>query len=209
MLIHAPGAWRRTKEKTMKHLKKLGLAVLLGAASLTTFAGSAFADGFTYNGNLYTGEIVATSNNARFIGSFVTVECKNSEFKTNVEKHSEDYRDVGGIFTVLTFTNCNYTVTVQSKGSMDVDAAGAGSGGVDFFGTQIWVQTSVGTCVFTAGSTFGTAMGNFTGNYWGKATFDIEGKLPRTAGNFLCGSSGILGGTYSVTTPANLAVHGI
>lgn len=195
----------------MKHLKKLGLAVVLGAASLTTFAGSAFADSFTSSGSIYTGEIVATSTNPVLIGKFTTVKCTHSEFKTNVEEHGGGWEDAGGLLTHLTFTECNYVVTVENKGGMDVDAEGAGSGNFDLFSTKFSVHTSVGTCIFTANSALGggTAMGNFTGNYWSNAVIDLEGEIPRTGGNFFCGSSGILGGIYKVTKPSNLAIHGI
>lgn len=185
----------------MKNLKMLGLTVALAAASLATFAGAASADEFTSPfGTTYDKEVIAKSTNMELSGSFVTVKCSQSEFKSKVEEHGWG-TDVGGALSSLTFTGCNYTVTVNSKGSMDVDS----SGDFDLFGTQFSAATSIGTCVFTANSTFGTKIGVLQDG--SNARFNFSGEIPRTSGNFLCGTHGHWIGTYDLTTPNDLWVH--
>jgi hypothetical protein len=60
----------------------------------------------------------------------------------------------------------------------------------------------VGECVFTFN---GTQIGTLTsGN---PAKLDVSSaKIPRTGGNFLCGSSGTWTGSYTVNTPSSLYV---
>jgi hypothetical protein len=65
------------------------------------------------------------------------------------------------------------------------------------------MSTSVGTCIFTTAS---TAIGVLTGTdaTGSTAVLDISGKIPRTGGNFLCGSSATWTGSYSFTSPDSL-----
>lgn len=187
----------------MKHSKTLRLAAVFAVASLMTTAGAASASTFTSNGGTYTQSITATSTNMTLSGSFITISCTHSQFTAQVQKHGST-KNAGGAINSLSFTGCNYTMTVKNNGSMDVN----GSGYLDLFNTQIVAHTSVGECVFTADSAFGggTEMGKLTE---GKgAVFDFSpGEIPRTGGSFFCGSVGHWTGNYTVTTPTELSVH--
>jgi hypothetical protein len=190
----------------MKHLKPLGLVVVLAAVSLMTWAGTASADRFTSpSGTTYTSSIMADSGNVSLDGSFVTVHCEHSVLEAQVEKHSFFGFDTGGVINYLSFGLCNYSVKVEWPGAMDVSAEGGGNGDFQLFSTQLSVATSVGTCVFTASGT-GTTVGSFTGSSPSNPVIDLSGKIPRTGGNFLCGSSGTLTGSYEVVYPSTLTV---
>lgn len=177
------------------NLKTLWLAAI-AAAALGALAAPASATTLTSpKGTTYTSTIEATATNLEGHGAFVSVKCGHSTAKATIEQHGESV-SAGGNFNTLTFTTCNYTVTVNSVGSVAMDAGGA----VKSTGAQVSIATSVGTCVF---STNNTTVGTGTGG--GPAQLDINSaKIPRTGGNFLCGSSGTLTGSYTVTSPSTL-----
>ena len=178
----------------MKYVKMLGL-LAMAAAALMAFAGTASASTLTSpKGTTYTGNITATSTNSKLHGSFVTVECSHSEAKGKVEEHGAV--DAGGKVSSLTFTGCNYVTTVTATGKLNINSSNA----VFSSGAVIHVHTSVGTCTFTTNA---TQVGTLTEG--AGATLDINSaKIPRTGGNFLCGSSGTMTGNYTITTPSSL-----
>ena len=182
----------------MKYVKMLGL-LAVAAAALMAFAGSASATILTSpEGSTYTGEIVATSTNSELDGAFVTVKCGHSEAKGSVENHGGER--VSGPITTLTFTTCNYHTTVENKGTLEVDTNGT----VYSKEAKVTINTSVGSCTFTTAAS-GTDVGTLS---QGKgASLNINSaKIPRTAGNFLCGSSGTWTGSYDLVTPNDLWV---
>jgi hypothetical protein len=186
----------------MKYVKMLGL-LAVAAAALMAFAGTASASTttLTSGGTAYTGEIAATSTNGELDGAFVTVKCGHSEAKGTVAEHGG--AEAKGTISSLTFTSCNYETTVKNAGSLAINGTG---NGVKSSGAEVSIHTSVGTCVFTTNS---TTVGTLTDSSetGGKAVLDINSsKIPRTGGNFLCGSSGTWTGNYTVNTPANLVV---
>jgi hypothetical protein len=180
----------------MKYVKMLGL-LAVAAAALMAFAGTASATILTSpEGTTYTGSIVATSSNSELDGAFVTVKCGSSTAEGTVESHGG--AEVTGNISSLTFTECNYATTVKNAGSLGIN----NTNGVKSTGAEVSIATSIGTCVFT---TNGTAVGSLTEG--AGASLDINSsKIPRTGGNFLCGSSGTWTGNYSVTTPSSLWV---
>jgi hypothetical protein len=186
----------------MKYVKMLGL-LAVAAAALMAFAGSATAASVTSNEGT-TPNIVATSTNSELDGTFVTVKCSNSKVEGNVESHGG--ATVGGEVDLLTFTGCNYEVTVNEggRGSLAVHPTGTtGDGTVTSTGANITIHTSVGSCTFT---TNGTDVGTLDGG--SPAAMNINSaKIPRTGGNFLCGSSGTWTGSYSVSSPSTLEIH--
>jgi hypothetical protein len=185
----------------MKYIKMLGL-LAVAAASLMALAGSATAASVTSSAGT-TPNIVATSTNSKLDGSFVTVECSHSSVEGNVETHGAGV-PVGGNVDALSFTGCNYQVTIGNKGTLAVHAAATtGDGTVTSSGASITIHTSVGSCIFT---TSGTDIGTLDGKTG--AVMNINSaKIPRTGGNFLCGSSGTWTGSYSVSAPATLEIH--
>ena len=150
----------------------------------------------------YTGTIKAESEGATSLdGAFTSVTCSSSTAEGKVESH--DSTSAGGNLASLTFGGCNYPVTVLKPGSLNIST---GSGAVTSSGAEVSIHTSVGTCVFTTNATsIGTLTDTATTG--GAATLDIgAAKIPRTGGNYLCGSSGAWTGSYKVTTPSTLYV---
>jgi hypothetical protein len=222
------------KEKNMKYAKILGL-MTVAAAALMAFAASASATSLTSpTGTTYTGTITAVNEgNISLDGPFPTVTCATSHIETKVEQHGVGITVKGNI-SKLTFGGCNYPVTVIAGGSFEIHAASEKTnpppthnviegcktvgqiectGTVTSTGTKVSVSTGVGTCVF---ATNGTDLGTLTptNDTGGHATLDIgspsgtTARIPRIEGNFFCGSSGQLTGSYTVTTPSTLYVDG-
>ncbi|HXR61107.1 MAG TPA: hypothetical protein VN732_07270, partial [Solirubrobacterales bacterium] len=118
------------------------------------------------------------------------------------------------------FGGCNFPVTVIKKGSLEVhpikkpeagkahEACTAAQGDtctgtLTSSGTEVTIATSVGSCIFT---TSNTSIGLLTPtpDTGGHATLDINSPIPRTGGNFLCGSTATWTGNYTVVTPSTL-----
>ncbi len=195
----------------MKYLKMLGL-LAVAAAALMAFAGSAAATVATSpKGTVYTGKYVATSSNSELHGSFVTVKCGHSLVEGKVEQHGAGVTTKGPV-TYLDFTECNYVVLIHSAGTLEAHATAINGtnadGTVTSNGAKIELQTSVGTCIFTTNSTdIGTGTLTSSDTTGGNAVLDVSSaKIPRTGGNFLCGSSGTWTGSYTVTTPSTLYI---
>jgi len=159
----------------------------------------------TSEGASYTGPIKAESEGALELhGAFATVKCGSSTLEGNVETFTSSR--AGGKVSSLTFGECNYPVTVLKPGSLEIHGGESNRGTVTSSGAEITIQTSVGDCIFT---TNGTDVGTLTGSNLtaGNATLDINSAtIPRTGGEFFCGSSGIWTGSYKVTTPSTLVV---
>lgn len=222
----------------MKYAKMLGLLAVAMAALAAFAASASATQLTSPTGTTYTGTITAVNEgNVSLDGAFVTVVCEVSHVEGKVEEHGST-KTVKGNISKLTFTNkeatpCNYKVTVVEAGSLEIHAVSektnaegkkeivgcttAGqvecTGTLTSSGAKVSIATSVGTCVFTTNATdIGTVTPtNDTGT---SATLDIggpegkTGRIPRTEGNFLCGSQGQWTGSYSVTTPHELWIDG-
>ena len=178
----------------MKHFKTL----IVAAAALMAFAATASATTLTSpEGTTYTGNIAVTATNSEMDGAFVTVKCGHSEAKGSVEVHGAG-KDISMTLSLLTLTGCNYHTTVKNAGGLEITSANA----VISRGMEFSINTSVGTCSF---STNYTPIGSLTEG--GNVSWDINSaKIPRTGGNFLCGSSYTWTGGYDFTTPNDLWV---
>jgi hypothetical protein len=185
----------------MKFIKMLSLAAT-AAVALLAFAGSASATTITSpSGTVYTSTVKDVSEGAvKLSGSFTTIQCNASAIEGKIEKHGSGVTAAGAVSS-MTFTECNFPVTVAKKGSLEVHATSGSNGTLTSSGAEISIATSIGTCVFTTSNTnLGTVTGSSSTG--GAATKDISGSIPRTGGNFLCGSSGTLTGSYKGTTPS-------
>ena len=171
---------------------------LFALIAVLAFASTASASTLTSpEGTAYTGEIAARSTNSEFDGAYITVKCGNSETKGKVETHGAG-TNAGGVVSYLTFTECNYPITVKTNGTLHINS----SNEVISNGAGFNIDTSVGTCVFT---TTNTRIGTFTEGE--NAIWDSNSaKIPRTGGNVLCGSSLTWTGSYDFVTPNNLWV---
>lgn len=189
----------------MKHVKMLGL-LAVAAAALMAFAGTASATTLTSSGSTYTSTIEAESEGKTTLhGPFTSVTCEESKVKGTVETHGAGVT-AGGAVSSLTFSKCNFPVTVKKAGSLQVHATEGGNGTLTSSGAEITIETSIASCIFTTKAE-GTDVGTLTGNASGNATLDINSAaIPRTGHSIFCGSSGTWTGSYKVTTPGNLTV---
>src|SRR6186997_1262542 len=207
----------------MRYVKILSLLAVVAAAAMA-FAATASATTLTSpTGTTYTGTIHAHSEGAtELVGSFSTVKCGKSTVHGLVERHGTGVTAGGKITakTGLTFEECNFAPTVLAPGELEVHAVtstgaactgGAGTyctGTLTSKGAKVKVITSVGECVFDTGT--GTHIGVLTptNDTKGHATLDINSSnIPRTEGNFLCGTSATWKGSYTITTPSTLWIN--
>jgi hypothetical protein len=189
----------------MRYLKLLFTA-MIAIASLAAGTASSSASPLTSpEGTPYTSTLKAESEGSTSLeGAFTTVTCQKSTFEGKVETHNNEWAE--GKLSSLTLGECNFPVTVNKFGSLRIRFGGASYGTVISSGAEVSIATSVGTCVFTTSSTDIGALtnSNLTG---GNATLDLNSaKIPRTGGNFLCGSTGTWTGSYKITTPSTLYV---
>jgi hypothetical protein len=216
----------------MKYAKILGL-MAVAVAALMAFAATASATTLTSpTGTTYTSTIKAESEGTTSLdGAFVTVSCAKSTVEGTVSQHGTGVTVKGNLNSALeggkikglTFSECNFPVTVNEAGSLEIHPVKTNSsqnvveacattectGTLTSSGTKVTIETSLGTCVF---KTSGTDVGLVTptNDTGGAATLDIgahgTGIIPRTEGSFLCGSSGTWTGSYKVTTPGSLFI---
>jgi hypothetical protein len=191
----------------MKYVKMLGL-LAVAAAALMAFAGSASATTVTSpTGTHYTGTIEATSEKTPtyLTGLWSDVECELSHVKGKIEVHGDAVTAEGKIEN-LSFTNCNYPVTVISGGSLIAHATAAGAT-LTSKNAIVDVHTSVGRCRFATGA--GVHIGELTDSHTTKETATLHinnSSIPVTEGSFFCGSSGEWEGSYEVTNPMTLYI---
>jgi hypothetical protein len=185
----------------MKHIKILGL-LAVAATALMAFAGVASASTVTSPaGTAYTGTIAATAGTTELVGSFTTVKCTASSVEGNVKTHGAGVTAEGPI-NKLTFSGCNFEVTVKKTGTLIAHATSGGNATLTSKNAEVIVHTSVGECVFTTNETH---IGTLTGGTPAKLSI-ASAAIPRTGGSFLCGSSAKWSGTYTVNTPKTLFV---
>jgi hypothetical protein len=185
----------------MKHIKILGL-LAVAAAALMAFAGTASASTVTSPaGTAYTGTIAASAGTTELVGSFTTVKCTSSTVEGKVTSHGASVTAEGPV-EKLTFSGCNFEVTVKTGGTLIAHASGSGNATLTSTGAKVTVHTSVGECGFVTNATdLGTLKGGTP------ASLEIaSAAIPRTEGNFLCGSSAKWSGKYTVGTPGTLLV---
>jgi len=186
---------------------RVSIFAAIAVAALSVCVGPALANPLTSPaGTGYTSTVKAEAEGSiKLDGSFTTVECKKSTLEGKVESHAAT--TAGGKLSSLTFGECNFPVTVLKTGSLEVISTSGNNGTVISTGTEFKVETSAGECVF---STNNVHIGTFTGSNTTNATIDMSAaSIPRTAGNFLCGASGTLTGSYKVTTPSTLSMDGV
>lgn len=192
----------------MKYLKILGLGGV-AAIALMAFAGTALATIATSpagtqlgKGTMVKAELVG---NAKLQGAFVTIECQQASGEGIITDAGSSTETLKGEIFVGNFSKCNFPVHVRKTGTSEVhtEAASAnGNGTLTSSGAEVELTTSVGSCIFT---TNGTDLGKVVGG--SPASLEINSaKIPRTGGNFLCGSSGTFTAKLTVTSPATLLI---
>jgi hypothetical protein len=188
--------------------------VAMAVAVLTVGVGTATATTLTSPlGTVYTGMVKAEAEEAITLHNSsigASVSCKNSALEGKVESHGSGVTAKGNLSS-LSFSGCGEDlVTVLNNGFLEVhEKQGGGDGTLTSTGAEVTVtEDSTGiSCLYKTSETdVGTLAGSTT---TGKtATLDLDSSLiPRTGDSFFCGSSGVLTGSYAVTTPDVLATE--
>lgn len=191
----------------MKYLKIMGLAAVV-AAALMAFAGIASATELTSpSGTKYSGTVSSAAEGTTILHPPIgDIECKESSVAGSISNAGSSTETVSGSLSTLTFTNCNATVNVLRKGSLEIHTKGTtanGNGTLTSSGAEVTVEFAGFHCIF---STSNTDLGTVTGGT--PATLDIEATIPRTGGNSgaFCGTTAAWTGSYKVSSPSTLLV---
>jgi len=185
----------------MKNLKMLGL-VVMAAASMMAFAGSASAATFTSpTGTEYTGAVDATLEGSALLkAGFAEDTCTEStaagEITTNNDTHA------AGPFTIIAFVKCSLTTHVlSSTGTLTIAKSNTAVSGT---GVEVTVSALGTSCVYGLGA--GTALGTATNTSVGgvdKVTLAIKASLSKISGGFACANPASWTANYIVTTPTS------
>lgn len=186
----------------MKYLNMLWIAAI-ATVSAMAFAVPAVATTATSPaGTTYTGTLKG-SGEAQFHGPFVTIKCQSS-LEGIIESHGSSVTGKGKS-TKWEHRECSVPVETIATGTIEIHTVGKGQGTITSTGTVGRAITSVGECIYSTNNTdLGTVTdSSITG---GTATVHLSGVIPRTGGNFLCGSSATLTGFAPVTTPDKIFI---
>jgi hypothetical protein len=197
-------------ENTMKYAKMFGLAALAAALMAFVAAGTASATELdNATGMVTTGSTISAVNEGTVVlhPPIGDIECNKSLVSGKTTNTGGASETVKGNIESLTFENCNATVTVLKKGTLEIHSSGSNNGTLTSSGTEVTVNYLGFHCIFSTSSTdIGTLTGSKT---TGKtATFDISATIPRTGGTsgFFCGSTAQWTGSYEITNPDTLNV---
>ncbi len=198
----------------MKYVKVLGLAVGAATAILALIgAGSASATQLTCTEPAGTKVFcpVGTEIHSEAEGTLTLhppigdIECKNATGFGSLTNPGSSTTTPSGTPALTTISNCNATVTVLKKGTLEVHTKGAGADNNGLFtstGTEVTVEFFGFHCIF---STKETSVGTLTGSSTtkGTPTLDLEATIPRTGGRSgaFCGSTAQMTGSLIVTKP--------
>jgi hypothetical protein len=191
----------------MKHLKALGLGGVTVIAFLA-FTGTALATIVTSPAGtqLGAGAVIKAElvGKAVMHGSFADVTCGKASGEGKMTNAGSSTTTAAGEIFLGTFSECNFPVKVLNTGTSEVHTEGTsanGNGTLTSSGAEVQVETSVGNCVFT---TKGTDLGKVIGGTPAKVVMNAI--IPRTGGNFLCGSSGNFTAELVVTSPGTIFI---
>ncbi len=196
--------------KTFGFLASLGLALAALAG-----AGTASATELTCAGGAMC--ITGTTIHAESEGPIVihttvqTVECKGSTIGATTSNTGGLSETVVAPIAVFTLSECNCSVVVLKKGSLEIHTTVANAnnnGTVTHSGKEITIECLGFHCIY--GSSGSTDIGDLTGSATtgATATIDVSGTTPRTGGRSgaFCGSSDLYTGSYKITSPDTLNV---
>ncbi len=194
----------------MRYIKVFGLAAVT-AIAMMALAGTASATVATSpEGTAYTGKIKAQSvtEHVDLTGPFgLHLQC-NSSGEGTLESHGSS-STVRGEIEVFPFPSCTngYSVSTLKGGQLEVHTEGGssnGNGTLTSHNGEFEVKTPAEmTCIYKTNNTY---IGVLTGSNKGHAKADISATVPRTGGSALCGASGTLKASYTVTTPSTLYI---
>jgi hypothetical protein len=204
----------------MKHLKMLGLAVIAalglmafvgaGTASATTLAtDSAGTTHYPVGTEIHATLKAGTSAILHNTGGESIATCKELTIRGDLETPAVETVGVkypsgtwiGGKLTALVWGGCSQTTDNVSLGSLEIMKTGADEGEIVGKGSQVTINIFGVSCTYGTGE--GTKLGTIKG---GEAPeMVINAALSRTAGGFLCPTTGVWTATVIITSPH--AVH--
>lgn len=189
----------------MKHLRMLTLAAMVLAPLLLPVTASA-TQLTSPSGTIYTGTVSAKSSGLSWHGPFTTITCNRSELDGTVESHGSSTTTKIALSS-LSFSECNFVFKILKRGTLEIHTEDSttndGKGLVTWSGMELTIETSIANCLFTTSNTYaGTLAGSDTKN----AEWFISDPIPRTGHSIFCGSSAVLTGSYTITTPSTLTV---
>jgi hypothetical protein len=185
----------------MKYIKTLGL-LAVAAAALMVFASPASATlrSATSGSELANGTVIKASAGTTYLtGPWADVSCTGSSFEGKLTANNANH--AAGSVSKLTFSGCNYEVTVKNAGSLTLENTTVRS-----FNAEIIVHTSVGACTFKTG-TSGVIIGMLEDTHvtGGAARMNINNSKIPVSGSFLCSypetSYGEWEGSYTISSP--------
>jgi hypothetical protein len=197
----------------MSRLKSLVLAAGSVAAFVALTATTASAtELYNESGMVTAGSNIAAEaeGTTTLDPPFGTIECKKSSVSGKTTNTGGSSETVSTSIESLSFTECNATVTVLAKGTLEIHTAETtanGNGTLTSNGTEVTVEFIGTHCIFkTSNTDIGTLTGS--GTTEANATLDIAATIPRTGGRSgaFCGSTAAWTGSYKVTNPSNLGV---
>lgn len=188
----------------MKHLKIVGLAVVVAAAFMA-LAGSASANVLTKEPgvNLATGTTITSTAGSSLLlkAGFANITCTSSTVAGNVSSNTAT--SAGGAISTLSYSNCgSATVDTLANGSLEIKSGGEVRGS----GSEVTTSVLGTSCVYGTGA--GTKIGTATGSTsaTSDASLTISASLPKISGGFACANPASWSGTYTVTSPTPLYI---
>jgi len=193
----------------MEQLKMLGLVAIaalglmacmgVSAASATTLctttSGSCYAAGTEFHASLETGTSATLTDTS---GNTIAT-CTGSTAKGSIGTATGTW--VSGNGSSLTWEGCSQTTDTVNTGSGEIMQTSGDNGEVVSKSSNVTLSIFGVSCTYGTGT--GTTLGTATG---GEApTIKITATIPKTAGGFLCPSTGIFHASYILTSPH--AVH--
>lgn len=191
----------------MRYIKTQGL-VFAAAVAMAMSATASATTVTSPTGTGYTGSLAAESEGGGIVlhGAQGSFSC-TSKGEGKVEEHGLSVTAKGKIAT-WAFSNCssNAVVTVKKMGTLEIHATSGGNGTVTSTGAEVEsVVPGWATCIYTTNN---TQIGTLTGSSSTNATLHAESSpVPRSGGSFLCGTTGVLTGSYLITNPKTLFVE--
>jgi hypothetical protein len=189
----------------MKYLKMLGLAAI-AAMGLMAFVGAGTASATTLftNSNNTSPYPAGTTIHATLepgtsaileSGSTIIATCTSSTVHGDTTNETGTWID--GPITSLKFEECSQTTHVLATGSLEIMDTGGNTGEVWGKGNSVTLGVFGTSCTYGTGE--GVKLGTITGGQ--EPTLKIDATIPRTAGGFLCPSTGTWTASYLVTSP--------
>jgi hypothetical protein len=194
----------------MKYVKVIGLAACAAMALMAFGVGTASATTLFTNEAKTIAYPAGTTLHATLVpGTTATLEntvkepiatCTGSTVHGTTSNTSG--AAVTGAIGTLTWEGCSQTTHTVAKGSLDVAFTSGTSGDVTGTGNQVTLGIFGVTCTYGTGE--GTKLGSVTGG--AEPKMKINAVVNKTAGGFLCPTTGIWTAEYVLTAPHALFV---